>query len=140
MTATTVVLLIVGVILLLMAIPVLTVVLIRTMVRRRFAPQIHHGVAGEVTVTGIGIPPRHGTNTSELVGLLTIPGQEPVVVQQRIMASKDTWPAVGDRLPVVVDPVNPQRFRVRWELVPSATDAARLAAQRLAANQRGDQA
>lgn len=138
MTGWVILLIAVGV-LVLLTIPVLMFLFVRAVTRRRFGATLTQAVLGELTVTRVGVPPRHGMNSTELFGVLELPGHPAQAVERSIIASLDRWPAVGDRLPVLADPAHPNRFQVQWELVPSRSDQARAESARIAAerDQRG---
>lgn len=84
-------------------------------------------------VTGISEPSFDSlSSTGQLTGLVSGEGIEPQAVQRRGMIGTARWPAVGERLPIVIDRANPKMFvvdRTKLETGAGALDEAeRLAA------------
>ncbi|MCU1579439.1 MAG: hypothetical protein JWP19_1643 [Rhodoglobus sp.] len=82
-----------------------------------------------------------GTGTYQKCAMhlvINAPGITPTAVEFNGIVHNAQWPVVGSTLPVSVDPANPAKFAILWAQVPSAHEAARPAAEGIAAALRGD--
>jgi hypothetical protein len=82
-----------------------------------------------------------GTGTYQKCAMhlvINAPGIPPTAVEFNGIVHNAQWPAVGSTLPVSVDPVNPMKFAILWSQVPNAHEAARPAAEGIAAALRGE--
>ena len=50
--------------------------------------------------------------------------EKPIYVARDFKLDKDHWPVVGMELPVTIDPVDPGKFEIRWDEVPSMEERA----------------
>lgn len=91
----------------------------------RFRPRgLQRGfVNGTLLVTGVSPrPPEGGTQFVTIAGVLDGPTVSEHAVYRRMGADVDHWPAVGQLLPVVYSPKNPDN----WEFAPGDPDDGRL--------------
>ena len=74
-------------------------------------------VAGTVLVTGVSPrPDASGEQFVTVTGVLNGPTVDEHVVYQRYAVDVDQWPTVGDLLPVVYSPKNPDN----WTFAPGS--------------------
>jgi hypothetical protein len=65
-------------------------------------------------------------------------GVEPFSGETEVEAWTRQWPTPGEDLPVVFDRRHPEQVRIEWEKITSHADSARLHADQLAAELRGE--
>lgn len=99
-------------------------------VRRR----LKDPVSASLQVTAISEPVFDGTDCrAELTGVISGDGIEPRAIQRKGMMAVARWPKVGDRLPVIIDRMNPKLFFIDQSTGPVTGEAALAEAERLAA-------
>lgn len=106
----------------------------------RSAPaDIPGGVYGSAQVVSVSI--HHGdtvNQTCDMNLVISAPNVTPLAVEFRGPVKRDVWPSPGAMLPVLVDPQNPSNYRILWDQVTPAKEAARIRAESVAAMQRGE--
>lgn len=98
-----------------------------------------NGLIGEARVVSVSV--HHGdtvNQTCEMYLVISAPGVAPMAVEFSGPVKRKVWPAPGATLPILVDPENPVDYRILWDQVTPAKDAARAKAERFAALLRGE--
>jgi len=94
-------------------------------------------VAGELVVTGITVPSFEASFASaQLTGVLSADRVAPRPMQLSGLIATNKWPKVGQKLPVIVDRADPDRYVIEWFKIKTGTDAALDEAERLAREMR----
>ncbi|KAA1396167.1 SHOCT domain-containing protein [Aeromicrobium ginsengisoli] len=70
--------------------------------------------------------------------VISAPGVAPLAVEFSGPVKRKVWPAPGAVLPILVDPDNPAGYRILWDQVTPAKEAARAKAESVAALLRGE--
>lgn len=83
------------------------------------APRVlRHGpgadaVDGTLLVTGVSPrPDATGEQYVTITGVINGPGLDEHTVYQQLAVDVDSWPAIGDLIPVAYSPRNPDRWRI----------------------------
>jgi len=97
------------------------------------------GVRGEAEVVTVSVNRGDTVNQiCEMHLVISAPGVAPLAVEFSGPAKRAVWPAPGAILPIMVDPENPSSYRILWDEVTPAEEAARAKAERVAALRRGE--
>lgn len=97
------------------------------------------GIPGKAHVVTVSV--NHGdtvNQTCEMHLVITAPGVTPLAVEFSGPVKRKVWPAQGATLPILVDPGDPTSYKILWDQVTPARDAARAKAERIAALMRGE--
>jgi len=107
------------------------VLLVVHLLKSHSSVRIDNGVVGTFTVVQ-----RFGSDDAAngtLVGVLAAPGVSARDAERKVMFPSGKRPLLGTVLPVMVDPLDPTRFNVLWDRVPTARDVAAQQASQIAA-------
>ncbi|WP_223148766.1 SHOCT domain-containing protein [Aeromicrobium ginsengisoli] len=83
----------------------------------------------------------HGDTVNQICEMhlvISAPGVAPLAVEFSGPVKRKVWPAPGAVLPILVDPDNPAGYRILWDQVTPAKEAARAKAESVAALLRGE--
>ncbi|MDQ7904030.1 SHOCT domain-containing protein [Phytohabitans sp. ZYX-F-186] len=83
-------------------------------------------------VSATGAPDGQGSAACGMHLVVTVPGVPAFVVQGTYLVKMAKWPWPGQVLPIVASRSEPARFKIRWDLVPTGSQAAAERAARLA--------
>ena len=108
--------------------------------RRRSGPAAtSDGVPGQAEVVTVSVNRGDTVNQiCEMHLVISAPGVTPLAVEFSGPVKRKVWPAPGAVLPILVDPDNPASYRILWEEVTPAKEAARARAESIAALRRGE--
>ena len=108
--------------------------------RFRAAPAaIPGGVPGQAQVVTVSVNRGDTVNQiCEMHLVISAPGVTPVAVEFSGPVKRKVWPAPGAVLPIVVDPDDPASYRILWDQVTPAKEAARAKAESIAALRRDE--
>ncbi|MCL1917560.1 MAG: hypothetical protein FWG14_04480 [Peptococcaceae bacterium] len=98
--------------------------------------RISNGVAGSLQVIGVNHPPTQGQtmySNIKIIGVLSAPGIAAHEVEYQGVCQLSKWPSDGEILPVIVDVVDPRRYKILWKQVADCGDTATQLAQQRAA-------
>lgn len=97
------------------------------------------GVRGEAEVVTVSVNRGDTVNQiCEMHLVISAPGVAPLAVEFSGPVKRTVWPAPGAILPILVDPENPSSYRILWDEVTPAKEAARAKAESIAALRRGE--
>jgi hypothetical protein len=100
---------------------------------------IRHPVEGSMHVVGATAPdPSVLRAPCHITYVIQAPGVEPFSGDQVFEIWSSQWPSPGDDLPVVFDSKKRERIEIQWDKVVSNADSARLQADQLVAQLRGE--
>ncbi|KQV74550.1 hypothetical protein ASC61_05775 [Aeromicrobium sp. Root344] len=110
--------------------------------KRRTAPAAtSDGVPGTAEVVTVSVNRGDTVNQiCEMNLVISAPGVTPLAVEFSGPVKRKVWPAPGAVLPILVDPADPTNYRILWDQVTPAKDAARAKAESVAALQREEPA
>lgn len=94
---------------------------------------------GEAHVVSVSV--HHGdtvNQTCEMYLVISAQGVAPTAVEFSGPVKRKVWPVPGAMLPILVNPQNPADYRILWDQVTPAKDAARAKAEKFAALLRGE--
>lgn len=111
-----------------------------------FPTQINDGVRGTarvISASGYDNDPTYGGGTyqnchMELV--VEAPGIPATAASFKGLVHQQRWPQPGAVLPALIERTNPQQVKILWDETVDAGTLARLEAERVAAEQRGEPA
>jgi hypothetical protein len=96
-------------------------------------------VEGSMHVVGATQPdPSRLRASCHVTYVIQAEGVEAFSGETEVSAWTRQWPTPGDDLPVVFDRLNPKKVQIQWDRIESHADSARLHADRLAAQLRGE--
>ncbi|KRC65600.1 hypothetical protein ASE12_13050 [Aeromicrobium sp. Root236] len=96
-------------------------------------------MAGQAEVVTVSV--NHGDTVNQICEMhlvISAPGVTPIAVEFSGPVKRKVWPAPGAILPILVDPGDPASYRILWDQVTPAKEAARTKAERVAALRRGE--
>ncbi|GAB7142396.1 hypothetical protein [Mycobacterium riyadhense] len=104
-----------------LAVLILLVAVLLVFLAPRFIPRGPRGdlASGTLLVTGVSSPPDGtGEQYVTIAGVINGPTVSEHAVYQRMVVSIDRWPTVGQLLPVVYSPNNPDNWKFAPEEPP----------------------
>jgi len=103
--------------------------------KRRTAPAAtSDGVPGTAEVVTVSVNRGDTVNQiCEMNLVISAPGVTPLAVEFSGPVKRKVWPAPGAVLPILVDPADPTNYRILWDQVTPAKEAARAKAESVAA-------
>ena len=108
---------------------------------RSATPTTADGVPGKAQVVTVSVNRGDTVNQiCEMHLVISAPGVTPLAVEFSGPVKRKVWPAPGAILPILVDPDNPTDYRILWDQVTPAKEAARTKAEGIAALRRGEPA
>lgn len=96
-------------------------------------------VPGTAQVVTVSV--HHGDTVNQVCEMhlvISAPGVAPLAVEFSGPVKRKVWPAEGATLPILVDPDNPTDYKILWDQVTPAKEAARAKAENVAALLRGE--
>jgi hypothetical protein len=107
---------------------------------RRSAPRgFKDPVEGSLHVVGATqLDPSRPRALCHITYVIQAEGVEAFSGETEVSAWTRQWPTPGEDLPVIFDRQNPAKVRIEWDKVTGHSDSARLHADQLAAQLRGE--